>query len=67
MRFGGVLRAPVGVEDAAGGRAAERDRPRERGDAVPGLEVAGDRVPDDPARPGVEDDGEIDEALATPT
>ena len=30
---------------------------------VAGLEVAGERVADDPPRPGVEDDREIDEAL----
>ena len=44
-------------------RAAERDRPFEGGDAVPGLEVAGERMADDPPRPGVEDHREIDEAL----
>ena len=63
MRPGGVLHAAVGVEDAARRRAAQGDRPLERGDAVAGLEVAGERKADDPPRPGVEDDREIDEAL----
>ena len=54
---------PVGLEDAARQRAAQRDRPRERSDAVPDLEVAGEHVSDDPPRPGVEDYREIDEAL----
>ena len=44
VRPGGVLQAAVGVEDAARGRAAKRDRPLEGGDAVPGLEVAGEGV-----------------------
>ena len=58
-----ALHAAVGVEDAARRRAAERDRPFEGGDAVPGLEVAGERMADDPPRPSVEDHREIDEAL----
>ena len=45
-----------------GQRPAQRHRPLERGDGVPGVEAAADRVADDAARPGVEDDREVDEA-----
>ena len=48
--------------DAAGQRPPQRHRPLERGDGVPGVEAAADRVADDAARPGVEDDRDVDEA-----
>ena len=48
--------------DPVAERAAQRDRPLERGDTVSGLEVARQRVADHAPRPGVEDDREIDEA-----
>jgi hypothetical protein len=62
MLLGRVLRPAVGMEHAAGKRLAQRHRPFERGDGMASVEAAADRVADDAARPGVENDGEVDEA-----
>ena len=62
MLLRGVLRPLVGMDDAAGQRAPQRHRPLERRDGVACVEAAADRVADDAARPGVEDDSDIDEA-----
>jgi hypothetical protein len=62
MLLGRVLRSAVGMENAARKRLAQRHRTLERGDGMTGVETAADRVADDAARPGVENDGEIDEA-----
>ena len=56
------MRPAVGVDDAAWQRSPQRHRPFERGDGVPGIEAAADRVADDAARPSVENDRDIDEA-----
>jgi hypothetical protein len=45
-------------------RPTQRDRPFEFGDGVPCIKAAAERVADRAARPGVEDDREIDEALS---
>ena len=45
-----------------GGGLRRSDGGLERGERQPGVDRAADRVADHPARPGVEDDGEIDEA-----
>jgi hypothetical protein len=50
------------MDDAAGQRSPKRHRSLECRDGVPGVEAAADGVADDAARPGVEDDREIDEA-----
>jgi len=50
------------VEHASGQRPPQGDRAFERCNGVPGIERAADRVADDAARPGVQDDGDIDEA-----
>lgn len=62
MLLRSVLRSAIRMEYAAGQRSPQRHRPFERGDGVPGIEAATDRMADDAARPGVEDDGEVDKA-----
>ena len=58
----GVLRPAVGVKDAAWGRAAQGDGALERRHGQPRVDAAAEGVADDPPRPGVEHDREIDEA-----
>lgn len=47
--FGGILRAAIGVMDAAGQRLPERDGRLERGKREPGVDPAANRVSDDAA------------------
>ena len=62
MLLRGILRSAVAMKHATGQRPAQGHRPFECGDGVPGIEAAADRVADGTARPGVENDGDIDEA-----
>ena len=62
MRLGAVLHAAVGVEQASRQRPAGGERRRERGGGEAGVEMPVERVADHAPRPGVEHDGEIDEA-----
>ena len=58
----GVLRAAVRMVNASRWRLAALDRDLERGNRQPGIDRAADRIADDPTRPGVEDDRDVDEA-----
>ncbi len=49
------------MKHASGQRPTQGHRLFEGCDGVPCIEAAADRVADDAARPGVEDDGDIDE------
>jgi hypothetical protein len=60
--FRGVLRSAVAMKHASRQGPPQRHRPFERRDGVPSVEAAADRVADDAARPGVENDRDVDEA-----
>src|SRR3546814_7892837 len=48
--------------DTAGGRATPVDGGLQAGNRQAGVDPSADGVADDPARPGVKDDGDVDEA-----
>src|SRR3546814_7670869 len=48
--------------DTAGGRATPVDGGLQGGNRQAGVDPSADGVADDPARPGVKDDGDVDEA-----
>ena len=58
----GVLRAPVGVVDAADRRVAVLDRRRECRKGEPGIDPSAERVTHDASRPRIHDRGQVDEA-----
>ena len=59
---GRVLRAAVRVVDAAGRRPSLFDGCAQGGQCQPDVDRSADSVTDDLARPGIEDDGDVDEA-----
>lgn len=59
---GRVLRAAVRVVDTAGRRSSLFNSRAQGGQRQPDVDRAADGVADDLARPGIEDDGDIDEA-----
>ena len=60
--LGGVLRASVGVVHAAQRRSTSTEGGLEGRQRQSGVDRTADRIADHPARPGIEDGGEIDEA-----
>ena len=62
----GVLHALVGVMDHARWRLTIRDGPPERAQRDLGVQAGAERPADNPARVGVQDDGQIDELPAQP-
>ena len=60
--LGGILRAAVGMMDAAGRRLPAHDRRSERGQRQAGIDAAADAIADHAARPSIEYGRQIDEA-----
>ena len=60
--LGGILRAAVGMMDAAGRRLPAHDRRSERGQRQAGIDAAADAIADHAARPSIENGRQIDEA-----
>ncbi len=58
----GVLRAPAGMMHAARRRLAPFDRSPQSGDRQARVDRTADGLAGDQARPGIEDDGGVDEA-----
>jgi hypothetical protein len=57
-----ALRSTIAVMHAAGRRLSRVDGRAQGGQRQPDVDRAADGITDDPARPGVEDDGNVDEA-----
>jgi len=60
--LGGVLPASIGVVHAARRRSTSTERSLEGRQRQARVDRAADRIPDHPARPGIEDGSQIDEA-----
>ena len=55
-----MLRSPIGMVDAAWRRMARADRGVQGGQGQAGVDPAADGVADDPPRPGVHDQGDVE-------
>jgi hypothetical protein len=60
--LGGILRAAIGMVNAARRLLSAIDGSPQGGDRQARIDRPADGVADDQARPGIEDDGDVDEA-----